>query len=85
MFQIVFLGIIVATVIITVIKSVVYVYTTLGASTTLHNKVFKAVLACPMSFFDTTPTGRVLNRYESEKKTHLSTVKTDLSVIIRGS
>ncbi|XP_060041586.1 ATP-binding cassette sub-family C member 11 isoform X2 [Erinaceus europaeus] len=31
------------------------------ASTTLHNKLFSKVLCCPMSFFDTIPTGHLLN------------------------
>ena len=31
-------------------------------STTLHNKMLVAVMKAPMRFFDSTPTGRILNR-----------------------
>ena len=39
---------------------------TLGASTRLHDQVFAKVLRSPMSFFDTTPVGRILNRFSKD-------------------
>ena len=35
----------------------------LKASKTLHNSMLANVLRSPMSFFDTTPLGRILNRF----------------------
>lgn len=31
-------------------------------STSLHNRMLDAVMKAPMGFFDSTPTGRILNR-----------------------
>nr|XP_036852416.1 ATP-binding cassette sub-family C member 11 [Manis javanica] len=36
------------------------------ASTALHNKLLNKVLHCPMSFFDTTPVGRLLNCFAGD-------------------
>ncbi|XP_072021819.1 LOW QUALITY PROTEIN: ATP-binding cassette sub-family C member 5-like [Amphiura filiformis] len=55
-----------ALIIITLFKAVVFTKTTLSATTHLHDEVFKKVVSCPMSFFDTTPSGRILNRFSKD-------------------
>ncbi|CAM9019885.1 unnamed protein product [Wickerhamomyces anomalus] len=42
------------------------VFCGLRGSVVLHNKMSRAVVRSPMSFFETTPIGRVLNRFSSD-------------------
>jgi len=39
---------------------------TIRASITLHNTLLQNLLRAPMSFFDTTPTGRIVNRFSRD-------------------
>ncbi|CAF3558667.1 unnamed protein product [Rotaria sp. Silwood1] len=38
----------------------------LNSGRVLHNKMFLRVIRCPISFFDTNPVGRILNRFTSD-------------------
>lgn len=48
------------------VRGVVFYRLAIRASTKLHRDAFRAVLASPISFFETTPTGRLLNRFSSD-------------------
>ncbi|XP_044223017.1 ATP-binding cassette sub-family C member 12 isoform X1 [Thunnus albacares] len=50
-----------------IIKCFSFTHVTLNASCKLHNTMFKKIIASPMSFFDTTPTGRILNRFAKDQ------------------
>ena len=41
----------------------------LKASRNLHQNLLRNIMHCPMSFFETTPTGRLMNRFSKEVNT----------------
>ena len=52
-----------------IINAVFMIYfsiSTLKASTRMHNRMLDRVMKSPMSFFDTTPVGRIINRFSSD-------------------
>merc|ERR1719357_2351681 len=46
--------------------SAIIALTTLNASKILHKKMLTRVMMSPMSFFDTTPLGRIVNRFAKD-------------------
>uniref|UniRef100_A0A8C1T266 Si:ch211-221f10.2 n=1 Tax=Cyprinus carpio TaxID=7962 RepID=A0A8C1T266_CYPCA len=48
------------------VRGLVFVKCTVRAASVLHDKLFKTLLLSPMRFFDTTPLGRILNRFSRD-------------------
>ncbi len=44
-------------------RLVIFSYSTVCKSEEFHNKLFKSIIYAPMSFFDSTPIGRILNAF----------------------
>ena len=47
-------------------SSFVFALGCIACSMDLHNRMFQRILHCPMSFFDMTPIGRILNRFTKD-------------------
>ncbi|XP_023310959.1 multidrug resistance-associated protein 4 [Anoplophora glabripennis] len=59
-------GLIVAAIVITLARALLFFKIAMRASKRLHSKMFHALLKAPMRFFDTNPSGRVLNRFSKD-------------------
>lgn len=59
-------GLILSAIVVTIVRSVSYFGACMTASKNLHNKMFHCLLEAPMRFFDTNPSGRVLNRFSKD-------------------
>ncbi|XP_030233896.1 ATP-binding cassette sub-family C member 11 isoform X2 [Gadus morhua] len=53
-------------VIVSIIKTYFFAKVSLCASSVFHMRMLEKVIASPMSFFDTTPIGRMLNRFSKD-------------------
>ena len=58
-----FIGVILLT---SLLRGLAITYTTISASTTLHNKVFKKLIKSPVTFFEVTPIGRIQNIFSRD-------------------
>ncbi|XP_050579550.1 probable multidrug resistance-associated protein lethal(2)03659 isoform X2 [Bombus affinis] len=62
----VYTGLIVSTVIITIVRSITFFSTCMRASIKLHDRMFRCISRATMKFFNTNPSGRVLNRFSKD-------------------
>uniref|UniRef100_A0A667ZMP7 ATP-binding cassette, sub-family C (CFTR/MRP), member 12 n=1 Tax=Myripristis murdjan TaxID=586833 RepID=A0A667ZMP7_9TELE len=66
-YQTVYSLIVLATLCVGLIKTYCYTKVVIHAASSLHNTLLSKILASPMSFFDTTPIGRILNRFSKDQ------------------
>nr|XP_057929330.1 ATP-binding cassette sub-family C member 10 isoform X2 [Doryrhamphus excisus] len=55
-----------ANTVFTAIRAFLFAYGTICAATVIHKRLLNRVLKATMTFFDTTPLGRILNRFSSD-------------------
>ncbi|XP_041482958.1 multidrug resistance-associated protein 5-like isoform X1 [Lytechinus variegatus] len=65
-YQLVYVASVLGCILFGFLRAGVYVKTTLRASSNFHNKVFLNIIHSPMSFFDVTPSGQILNRFSKD-------------------
>ncbi|XP_070617726.1 ATP-binding cassette sub-family C member 12-like [Erythrolamprus reginae] len=65
-YQLVFGMSLVSMIVLSFIKAYSFTKLTLRAASNLHNIMFYKILNSPMNFFDTNPTGRIINRFSKD-------------------
>ena len=53
-------------IVVMAVSSLFFTYTLLKAAENLHNKMTLATIKAPVKFFDSTPAGRILNRFSKD-------------------
>ncbi|KAK8225721.1 multidrug resistance-associated protein 1 [Phyllosticta capitalensis] len=56
---------------------ILWIFCSIEASRKLHERMAFAIFRSPMSFFETTPTGRILNRFSRRPRPTLATLKIE--------
>eukprot|EP01087_Luapelamoeba_hula_P012571 TRINITY_DN3508_c0_g1_i1.p1 TRINITY_DN3508_c0_g1~~TRINITY_DN3508_c0_g1_i1.p1 ORF type:complete len:1538 (+),score=302.45 TRINITY_DN3508_c0_g1_i1:61-4674(+) len=51
---------------IVLVRSFVFAYGSINSARVLHERLLKTLVRAPMAFFDTTPIGRILNRFSKD-------------------
>ena len=62
----VYAALVLASTALIVVRSLVAMLCTIRAGRRMHEAAARSVLASPLSFFDTTPLGRILNRFTGD-------------------
>ncbi|XP_077376249.1 ATP-binding cassette sub-family C member 12 isoform X2 [Festucalex cinctus] len=67
-YQLVYSMMVLAMLALALVKCFSYTHVTLKAACRFHDTMVKKIMGSPMSFFDTTPTGRILNRFAKDQE-----------------
>ncbi len=65
-FFIIYVGLAIANSLFTLIRAFTFAYGGIEAARKLHKSLFNSLVKCSISFFDITPSGRILNRFSSD-------------------
>lgn len=66
MFFVIYICLAVINSLFTLVRAFTFAYGGIAAAKTLHQRLLKSLLGCSISFFDVTPSGRILNRFSSD-------------------
>jgi ATP-binding cassette subfamily C (CFTR/MRP) protein 1 len=61
------------------LRDITLMLSELRAASALHTRMLDAVMKAPMSFFDATPTGRILNRFSNDQESLDATLPRTLN------
>jgi len=75
----------VAAIIVTYMRQLGLLHMSVKASKSLHDELFESVLHCPLSFFDTTPVGRITARFSRDVDTIDQTLADSISQFFQTS
>ncbi|KAJ2825755.1 Transporter of the ATP-binding cassette (ABC), partial [Coemansia erecta] len=78
----VYVAIALASVVIILGRSLVQFWSSLKASKVLHEKLLHTVLRAPVRFFDTTPVGRLINRFSKDMETIDQSLSSSLAIFV---
>ncbi|XP_066999039.2 ATP-binding cassette sub-family C member 4 [Anabrus simplex] len=82
-YLIIYGGLILAVISITLARSVLFFTICMNASRNLHNSMFESVLKATMRFFDTNPVGRILNRFSKDTGLMDESLPTSLLLFVQ--
>ncbi len=57
---------------------------TVSAASLFHKRLLERIVKAPMAFFDTTPVGRILNRFSQDMATVDSSIRMTIIFFLKG-